>query len=250
MAGHQYGDMLCTDQAHSELDNDEEDEDEEDEEEDDDDDEEEEAEDDDFYDEEDSNIDEDFEGLSINEEREIMRYALASHDLQQYENQLRAQQQHQNQHHSAHGQQQYSCSSDTDNGCGENNTNSNSYDLGTCHNHHNSNSSGHSNASDSNPNLSIYNSTEKLIMDTSLFDTKMRLIGNGIVLLVSTFALLVLLPLYFQQMTTNGPRFNVFGATFLLSAAAALVFLVVTIALGVAIKWKVPFYKPPLPWTK
>lgn len=248
MAGHQYGDMLCTDHSerHSELDNDEEDE--EDEEEDDDEDEEE-AEDDDFYDEEDSNIDEDFEGLSINEEREIMRYALASHDLQQYENQLRAQQQHQNQHH---GQQQYSCSSDTDNGCADNNTNSNSYDLGTCHNHHNSsnNSSGHSNASDSNPNLSIYNSTEKLIMDTSLFDTKMRLIGNGIVLLVSTFALLVLLPLYFQQMTTNGPRFNVFGATFLLSAAAALVFLVVTIALGVAIKWKVPFYKPPLPWTK
>lgn len=252
MAGHQYGDMICTDHSerHSELDNDEEDEDEEDEEEDDDDDEEE-AEDDDFYDEEDSNIDEDFEGLSINEEREIMRYALASHDLQQYENQLRAQQQHQNQHQN---QQQYSCSSDTDNGCGDNNTNSNSYDLGTCHNHHNSNSSnnssGHSNASDSNPNLSIYNSTEKLIMDTSLFDTKMRLIGNGIVLLVSTFALLVLLPLYFQQMTTNGPRFNVFGATFLLSAAAALVFLVVTIALGVAIKWKVPFYKPPLPWTK
>lgn len=205
MATHQYGDMLCQDVdfvgTSSELDNEDDDEDD--------------SEDDNFYDEDDSNLDDDFEGgLSINEEAEIMRYALASsHDLQQYESQT---------------------AGDTNSG-----TNNNSTGSSNCHNIY-----------DSNPNLSIYNSTEKLIMETGLFDTKMRLIGNGVVLLVTTFALLVLLPLYFQQLTTSGPQLNVFGATFLVSSAAALVFLIATIALGVAIKWKVPFYKPPLPWTK
>lgn len=187
-------------------------------------DDEDDSEDDNFYDEDDSNLDDDFEGLSINEEAEIMRYALASsHDLQQYESQAAA---------------------DTNNGT---NNNSGTNSSSNCHNIYDCNPAS---CSDSNPNLSIYNSTEKLIMETGLFDTKMRLIGNGVVLLVTTFALLVLLPLYFQQMTTSGPQFNVFGATFLVSSAAALVFLVATIALGVAIKWKVPFYKPPLPWTK
>lgn len=214
-----YGDMFGQDVdivgTSSELDNEEDEEDEEDD-------------DDDFYDEEDSNIDDDFEGLSINEEAEIMRYALAaSHDLQQYGSHLRP------------------AAAETENNCGHSNnnhqSNNNNYDLGTCPN---------GSCGGSTSNLSIYNSTEKLIMDTSLFDTKMRLIGNGLVLLCTTFALLVLLPLYFQQMTTNGPQFNVFGGTLLVASVAALVFLLVTIALGVAIKWKVPFYKPPLPWTK
>ena len=236
----QYGDMLCHEVdlvgTSSELDNDEEEDDEDDDDEEEGDDED--AEDDDFYDEEDSNLDDDFEGLSMNEEAEIMRYALAAshHDLQQaYGNNHHQQQQPQHLHH------QHS-------GCGEvnNNTNNNNnYDLGTFPNH-----GGGSSCSDSNANLSIYNSTEKLIMETSLFDTKMRLIGNGIVLMVTTFALLVLQPLYFQQMTTKGPQFNVFGATLVVSVATALVFLLITVALGVAIKWKVPFYRPPLPWTK
>lgn len=231
----QYGDMLCQDVdlvgTSSELDNE------------DDEDEEDDSEDDNFYDEEDSNIDDDFEGLSINEEAEIMRYALASsHDLQQYENHLRAStgaaaQDAENLENARHSL----------------NTNPNNYPAaGAAGNHriYDQTQTITGSCSDSNANLSIYNSTERLIMDSSLFDTKMRLIGNGIVLLVTTFAMLVLLPLYFQQMTTSGPQFNVFGATLLVSAVAALVFLLITIALGVAIQWKVPFYKPPLPWTK
>lgn len=211
----QYGDMLCQDVdfvgTASELDN------EEDEDDDDDD-----PEDDDFYDEEDSNMDDEFEGLSINEEAEIMRYALSSsHDLQQYESQLRAEAEH----------------------TGEA---VNNYDFGTCQ----GSSVPGGSCSDSNANLSIYNSTEKLIMDTNLFDSRMRLIGNGIVLLVTTFALLVLLPLYFQQLSSGGSQYNVFGATFLVFSVAALVFLLLTMALGMATQWRVPFYKPPLPWTK
>lgn len=220
--------MLCQDPdlvgTSSELDNEEE--------------EEEEDDDEDYFDDDDS-IDDDFEGLSINEEAEIMRYALASshNHVQQYENQMRSDE----------------CYvQDVENGCVDHNT-TNNYDFDTCHSRNNNSSttsSSHNPCSDSNPTLSIYNSTEKLIMETSLFDTKMRLIGNGIVLLVATFALLVLVPLYFQQVTTSGTHFNIFGATFLLSFTAALFFVVLTIALGYAIKWKVPFYKPPLPWPK
>lgn len=93
--------------------------------------------------------------------------------------------------------------------------------------------------------------SEKLFIESSLIDTKSRIIGIGIVLLVSTFAMLVLLPLYFQQMGENGDRYNdVFGATVFLSCNAALLFIIITVALGVVIKWKIPFYKVPLPWTK
>lgn len=257
-----YGDLICTEQedlvgTSSELDNDED------------------AEDDDYYDDEtddgddeddvgaDDDEDDEFDGLSINEEAEIMRYAIANAAQCQ---RLRmagsaiASQQHSN--HNPHHQclQEHhpqlphvKCSGGrppnerlassrprTESGPVE--TNNCNYDFAT--------TQSRSNCSDSNPDLSIYNSSEKLIMESNLFESKTRLFGNGIVLLMTTFALLVLLPLYFQQLTLNGERFNVFGATFFLSFCAALVFLFITLVLGVAIKWKIPFHKPPLPWTK
>lgn len=236
-----YSGYFCTDQevdlvgTSSELDNE-------------DDDDEGEEEDDYYDDEDDSNIDGgDFDGLSLNEEAEIMQYAIGNAaqsaslscvgDLQ----------------HLTRCGKQYCPNNQIFPDDPNNKINNKSY-------HHHLNSpncdlatttcQNPSNSGDSIPNLSMYNSSEKLIIESSLFDTKTRIIGNGIVLLVSTFAMLVLLPLYFQQMVQNGDHFNVFGATIFVSCNAALIFIIITVALGVAIKWNIPFYKPPLPWTK
>lgn len=187
---------------------------------------------DDYYD------DDDDDEVSINEE-EIMRYAFAK-----------------TQHHYTNGIAANSAVLSGDGilrgSSNQMNPNNNPMDSSSlslsCNNC--VNGSNNHNCQDDDRHLERYSSTEKLIMESNLFESKTRLFGNGIVLLVTTFAMLVLLPLYFQQLSLNGERFNVFGATLLLCCNATLVFLLATVVFGMAVKWKIPFHRPPLKWTK
>ncbi|XP_059619869.1 uncharacterized protein LOC132263882 [Phlebotomus argentipes] len=77
--------------------------------------------------------------------------------------------------------------------------------------------------------------------------SNLKLFGYGSGLLLSTFALIILLPLYYEQLALNGERFNITGAILFVSFLVMMVFVSVSIIFGSINKWKVPLYRSPIP---
>ncbi|GAB0094977.1 uncharacterized protein DMENIID0001_103030 [Sergentomyia squamirostris] len=90
------------------------------------------------------------------------------------------------------------------------------------------------------------NSTQEF----SNLQSTLKLFGYGGGLLTSTMALLILLPLYYEQLTLNGERFNIFGAILFISFTVMMIFVGISVILGSINKWKVPYYRPPVPWKR
>jgi hypothetical protein len=77
--------------------------------------------------------------------------------------------------------------------------------------------------------------------------SKMALFGIGLLLLLSTFLLLLIYPLYQMQLELGGSTYNAYGALLFYSTVVTLFLVLGTILTSWIYKWNVKFYEFPIP---
>lgn len=77
--------------------------------------------------------------------------------------------------------------------------------------------------------------------------SKLSLFGVGFCLLCSAFMLLIILPLYNQQLALGGDDYNAYGAILYVSSIITLLLIGVAGVSDWIWKWDVQFYKLPIP---
>jgi hypothetical protein len=73
------------------------------------------------------------------------------------------------------------------------------------------------------------------------------LFGFGLVLLVSTFLLLVIYPLYQLQLEQGGRSYNAYGGLLFYSSVITLLLCAATVVASWLYKWNFKVYTPPIP---
>lgn len=85
---------------------------------------------------------------------------------------------------------------------------------------------------------------------TPKIETKVKLtmLGVGLLLLISTFVLLFLHPLYMKQLELGGmDKFNAFGSLFFISTIVTLLFVSGTAIISWICKWNIRVLQLPIP---
>lgn len=86
---------------------------------------------------------------------------------------------------------------------------------------------------------------------TTKIETKVKLtmLGVGLVLLISTFTLLFLHPLYMKQLELGGSdnKFNAFGSLFFISTIVTLLLVCATAISSWFFKWNIRVFQLPIP---
>lgn len=77
--------------------------------------------------------------------------------------------------------------------------------------------------------------------------SKLSLFGVGFSLLCSAFLLLIILPLYNQQLALGGDDYNAYGAILYVSSIVTLLLIAVAGISDWIWKWDLKFYKLPIP---
>lgn len=87
-------------------------------------------------------------------------------------------------------------------------------------------------------------STSTTIVETKL---KLALLGIGVCLLVSTFLLLFIHPLYLKQIELGGDSYNAYGSIIFISTIVTTIFVAAAAFASWYCKWTIKFYQFPIP---
>lgn len=76
---------------------------------------------------------------------------------------------------------------------------------------------------------------------------KLSLLGAGLILLISTFMLLFIHPLYLKQLEVGGDKFNAYGSLLFVSTIVTILFVSATAITSWISKWNIKIYQFPIP---